>query len=82
MLASDVARAALADGIADTPLGVIDEADYSNFEVKMEPDDMVLCVSDAFTESVDQYGRMLGTNGLLSIVRQLNVPIRSRLSVS
>lgn len=72
VLAYDVARAAIVDGVADTPLGVIEEADYSNFELNLEPHDMVLCVSDAFTESISKTGTMLGTNGLLNIVRQLN----------
>lgn len=70
--AREVAKATLAEGTADTPLGVIEEAVYSNFELKLEPDDMVLCVSDAFTESVDESGQMLGTKGLLDIVRQLD----------
>jgi serine phosphatase RsbU (regulator of sigma subunit) len=72
VLASDVASVTSADDAANTPLGVLDEADYSKFEISLEPEDMVLCVSDAFTESVDKSGRMLGSNGLLNVVRQLD----------
>jgi sigma-B regulation protein RsbU (phosphoserine phosphatase) len=60
-------------GISDTPLGAIEEADYSNYEVTLGPGDLVLCVSDAFTESFDSRGETLGTNGLLESVQALDV---------
>ena len=55
------------------PLGVIPEADYSRFDTKLSTGDMVLCVSDAFTESFDVKDDMLGMDGLMRIVRQLDV---------
>jgi sigma-B regulation protein RsbU (phosphoserine phosphatase) len=73
VLASAAANVELASGIADTPLGAIDEAEYSRFEIKLEPGDMVMCVSDAFTESFDSNGQMLGMDGLLSLVQELDV---------
>jgi len=72
-LASGVAQVERADGIADTPLGALDEAEYSRFEVKLEPGDMVMCVSDAFTESCSMDGKMLGVDGLLGLVQKLDV---------
>jgi serine phosphatase RsbU (regulator of sigma subunit) len=60
-------------GSSDTPLGVIPEADYSRFDTKLSTGDMVLCVSDAFTESFDVNGDMLGMDGLMRIIRQLEV---------
>lgn len=69
--AVDVAQIERAKGIADTPLGVIEDAGYSTYEIRLEPGDMVLCVSDAFTESRDAEGVMLGAEGLLDFVRGL-----------
>ena len=68
-----MATAERANGLSDTPLGAVKEADYSRFETKLSPADLVLCVSDAFTESSDADGAMLGSKGLLSIVEQLDV---------
>jgi sigma-B regulation protein RsbU (phosphoserine phosphatase) len=56
----------------DTPLGVIHDADYSCSKTRLAQGDMVLCVSDAFTEASDEDGKMLGANGLLDIVRRLD----------
>ena len=57
---------------ADTPLGVIEEADYSRFQTKLGLGDMVLCTSDAFSESRDAAGDLLGTEGLLRIINELD----------
>jgi len=59
-------------GFADTPFGVSGAADYSLFDTKLSPGDMVLCVSDAFTESRDAAGNLLGSDGLMSITRELD----------
>ena len=71
--AQELAAVERSNGLAETPLGVIDEAGYSQFKTGLSPGDMVLCVSDAFTESLDVVGKMLGTDGLLSIVKTLDV---------
>lgn len=73
VLASAVANREMAGDIADTPLGAMDEANYSQFEINLEPGDMVMCVSDAFTESLDSRGQMLGVDGLLGFVQGLDV---------
>jgi serine phosphatase RsbU (regulator of sigma subunit) len=59
-------------GIANTPLGVIEEAGYSRFDTKLLDGDMMLCVSDAFTESEDPHGKLLGSTALLEIVNELD----------
>lgn len=59
--------------ISDTPLGVVDQAAYGQLDVRLERGDMVLSFSDAVTESQDAYGRMLGEEGLLRLVRELEV---------
>ena len=59
-------------GFSDTPLGVVEGADYSRFDAKLDNGDMMLCVSDAFTESQDSEGNMLGADGLMRMVQALD----------
>ena len=59
-------------GFSDTPLGVVEGADYSRFETKLAHGDMMLCVSDAFTESLDSEGKLLGADGLMQRVEALD----------
>lgn len=61
------------DGPSDTPLGVIDEANYCQLDVKLSPGDMVLSFSDALTDSIDADGKPLGTRGVSAIIRALDV---------
>jgi serine phosphatase RsbU (regulator of sigma subunit) len=72
--AQELASVKYADGLADTPLGVTDEADYSRFDAFLAPGDMVLCVSDAFTEAKDDSGKMLRPSGLLELVQAIDAP--------
>lgn len=65
-------------GPADLPLGVLGEADYSKCEVRLKPGDAVLCYSDAFSEAANAAGEMLGVNGLMDLVRSLEVVDPSR----
>lgn len=60
-----------AGGLADTPFGVAEQVDSSLYRTKLEPDDMMLCVSDAFTESRGADGHLLGVQGLYDVVRDL-----------
>jgi serine phosphatase RsbU (regulator of sigma subunit) len=77
--AQELASVKSADGLADTPLGVTDEADYSRFDTFLAPGDMVLCVSDAFTEARNETGQMLGSEGLLKLVQALDVTHPDRI---
>lgn len=54
------------------PLGLMDDADYSEASLTLRPGQMLLLYSDAFIESCDAAGELLGTEGLLQIVRQLD----------
>ena len=62
----------LGNGLADTPLGVSDQSDYSRFETRLSPGDLVLCVSDAFTEALTPAGQPLGSHGLHKAVAEID----------
>ena len=53
------------------PLGILEMADYQQFDVELEPGDCLLSYTDALIESFDANGEMLGESGLLRIVRLL-----------
>ena len=70
---TEVAQQASGPGkFTNTPLGVIDQAEYVQVETNLSPGDMVLLVSDALTDAREEDGRLLGTRGLLEIVRGLS----------
>ena len=64
--------------LSDFPLGVIDEASYTQTVLTLSDGDLVLLFSDAFVESVDANGDLLGADGLLSIIRSLESDQRDR----
>jgi sigma-B regulation protein RsbU (phosphoserine phosphatase) len=53
------------------PLGLIEKAQYEEFDIELEPGDCLLSYTDALIESRDTDGKMLGEAGLLHLVRQL-----------
>jgi phosphoserine phosphatase RsbU/P len=53
------------------PLGILEMADYQQFDVELEPGDCLLSYTDALIESFDADGQMLGESGLLRIVKLL-----------
>ncbi len=57
----------------NTPLGIIGKATYSQLNMRLETGDMVLSFSDAVTESEDGFGRQLGTEGVLTLLRAASV---------
>ena len=57
--------------LSDFPLGVVDETSYTQSVVTLSAGDLVLLFSDAFVEAVDANGNLLGTAGLLEIIRGL-----------
>src|SRR5437667_249441 len=57
----------------NVPLGVIDLADYDQFDVRLKVGDLVLCYTDSLMEARDASGAMLGPTGLLELVRSLDV---------
>jgi serine phosphatase RsbU (regulator of sigma subunit) len=56
-------------GVWNLPLGIEDIGDYSQFGVKLEMGDLVICYSDSLIESRGVDGEMLGEAGLLDIVQ-------------
>jgi serine phosphatase RsbU (regulator of sigma subunit) len=57
--------------LSDFPLGVLDDASYTQTVLKLSGGDLVLLFSDAFVEAVDANGDLLGADGLLTIIRSL-----------
>jgi phosphoserine phosphatase RsbU/P len=56
---------------ANIPLGIIDLADYEQFDVELDPGDCLVSYTDALIESCDANGEMLGEDGLLRIINLL-----------
>jgi sigma-B regulation protein RsbU (phosphoserine phosphatase) len=56
---------------ANIPLGIIDLADYEQFDVELHPGDCLVSYTDALIESCDADGKMLREDGLLRIMNLL-----------
>ena len=52
------------------PVGLIEEASYEGFDLRLNPGDRLLVLSDGVTECPDAKGRELGQSGLTRILRQ------------
>jgi sigma-B regulation protein RsbU (phosphoserine phosphatase) len=59
--------------VGNIPLGIEDLSSYEQFEVRLDVADLVLCYTDSLIESRRADGEMLGTAGLLEIIRGLDV---------
>lgn len=59
-------------GIRNLPLGVIDSTDYVQLAYKLDPGDLILMYTDAYSEASNAHGDMLGPEGLLDIMRSLD----------
>lgn len=53
------------------PVGLIEGAEFSEFEIKLNPGDRLLFHSDGITECPDIHGEMLGEEGLELLARNL-----------
>ncbi len=51
-------------GSGGFPVGLIEEAQYDEFEIALEPGDRLFLMSDGFTECEDESGAQLGEEGL------------------
>jgi phosphoserine phosphatase RsbU/P len=60
-------------GISNLPLGVIHQTDYPQFATCLSRGDMVISYTDAFVEARNAHGELLGEQGLLEMVRGLDV---------
>lgn len=54
------------------PVGLIDDPEFSEFEIQLDSGDRLLLVSDGVTECTGPDGRMLGEEGLEDIARDLD----------
>jgi hypothetical protein len=63
---------AKAPAISNIPLGIFDVTRYQQFEVTLDPGDLVLCYTDSLIESLDAKGELLGQDGLIRIARSLD----------
>jgi sigma-B regulation protein RsbU (phosphoserine phosphatase) len=68
---SDSSRRDPGGEVADLPLGIISNTSYSECTLRLADGDMVLCYSDAFSEAQGADGKMLGIDGLLSVVSSI-----------
>ncbi len=60
-------------GPGGLPIGLIPDAPYEKFSVKLEVGDKLLLYSDGFTEAIVEGGEMLGEDGLMDLLRQCDV---------
>ena len=56
------------NGIENLPLGILEDSNYPGRKITTSPNDMFLLYSDAFIESSDPDGEMIGIKGLLDIL--------------
>ncbi|MGD1275830.1 MAG: PP2C family protein-serine/threonine phosphatase [Tepidisphaeraceae bacterium] len=54
------------------PLGILELADYEQFDVELGVGDLVVCYTDALSESRRADGELLGERGLLTIAQSLD----------
>jgi serine phosphatase RsbU (regulator of sigma subunit) len=59
------------EGIADLPLGVIGDTQYSQFIALLGEGDVVVLYTDAYMEAIGDGGRQLGVDGLLQLAAGL-----------
>jgi phosphoserine phosphatase RsbU/P len=58
--------------LVDMPLGIVEEVEYLLTETRLDVGDLVLGFSDALSESQDREGKLLGGDGILRLVQQLD----------
>jgi phosphoserine phosphatase RsbU/P len=64
-------------GISNLPLGVIRHTEYPQFATRLERGDVVISYTDALIEATDGAGKQLGEEGLLKLVRSIEVAGRT-----
>jgi phosphoserine phosphatase RsbU/P len=60
------------DGVADLPLGIVNETAYTQVDIPLGRGDLVLFYTDALTEAEGVNGRQLSEAGLLELVCKLD----------
>lgn len=59
------------EGTGGFPVGLLQDTEFDQFEVQLQPGDRLLLLSDGVTECPDLFGNMLGETGLRNIMRRL-----------
>jgi sigma-B regulation protein RsbU (phosphoserine phosphatase) len=72
-------EAAVPTGLRDTPLGISEGAQYSQTQLDLQTGDMILAYTDGLTEAQVEKNQLLGTRGLLDLVRTLDAAQPDRL---
>jgi len=57
-----------ASGPSDVPLGIFETAHYAQLTVGLTTDDLCFCYTDGLEECVDERGKMLGREGILTLM--------------
>jgi hypothetical protein len=68
--------------IANIPLGIMDLEDCEQFGVELDVGDLVLVYTDSLIEAKRPDGDMLGTTGLLELVRQICDPAQPQALIA
>ncbi len=59
--------------LSNVPLGIIDLADYEQFDVALDVNDLILCYTDSLPEARRTDGTMLQMQGLLEIINSVEI---------
>lgn len=68
----DFVRSASEVGERNLPLGIIVDADYWQFAVRLQRGDVIVAYTDSLSEATDAQGRQLGEGGLLALAHGLD----------
>lgn len=59
--------------VGNVPLGIIEQAHYNQIALRLHVGDMVLCYTDSLIEARDADGRLVGEQGLLDLISEIDV---------
>ena len=57
-------------GDGHLPLGIVDDAEYTEAQLEIAPGQIVVIATDGIREAHNRYGEMFGKDSLLNIIRQ------------
>ncbi len=66
---------------SNLPLGLDEETRYYTFDLELARGDLIVLYTDALSETADPAGTLLGENGLLQCVRELDLRDRSPATI-
>lgn len=64
----------------DMTLGIDERTSYSEYRVKLRPGDLLLCYTDAVSESINADGNQLQTSGLVDLLESMESPSSDTLT--